>query len=479
MNIIFDFAELSINDIVRYTGGEAVLVNCDTAPPVISYCTDSREVTRGTLFAAIAGERVDGHDYIMSAVEAGASLILCERVPEEIKNSKDISCALVVVDNTVEAIGKLCHNYKKLLAHKTVAITGSVGKTTTKEFVYAVLSEKYKTHKSSGNHNNELGLPMTVFEMKKDAEIAVLEMGMCNFGEIEYLSEIAEPDVALVTTIGSSHLENLGSRENICKAKLEIVKGLKKGGKLILNGDEPLLEHMRESEYAPIFVGIKNTDADYLAQNIRYENMRTVFDVVYDKGTVTDIEISVMGEHNVYAALFAFATGITLGLDENEIRRGLAKFKNAAMRQNVYALGEITVIEDCYNASPESMRAAVNVLSDLASIRQNGRMIALLGDMRELGPDSDDLHKKVGAYAADKKVDALFTYGELAENIAIGAIQGGMNENDIFVNRDCSDPQKTGDALIDHLRSGDILLVKASRAVAAEKVIEYLKTKIK
>ncbi len=478
MNTAFDFGSLSVKDIARFSGGELVLINCDENMQVGSYCTDSREVVNGSLFAAIAGERVDGHDYINSALEKGAACVLCERIPEDL-NKENLRFALVVVKDTVTAIGAVAHEYKKMSDHKTVAITGSVGKTTTKEFVYAVLAEKYKSHKSSGNHNNELGLPMTVFEMKKDDEVAILEMGMCNFGEIEYLSKIAEPDIALVTNIGSSHLENLGSRENICSAKLEIVRGLKKGGTLILNGDEPLLYLMRGSDYAPVFVAVKNPEAEFRAVNIRYGDMKTVFDVIYDRKVVTNIEISAMGQHSVYAALFAYAVGVKLGLDDGMIRRGLQKFKNAAMRQNIYDMKGITVIEDCYNASPESMSAALDVMCELAKLHGGTRTVALLGDMRELGADSLLLHQKIGNYAAHKEVNALFTYGPLAENIASGAITSGMRADNVYVNPDETDPVKTGDLLLEYLRPGDILLVKASRAVAAEKVLEYIKTKIK
>ena len=478
MSITFDFGKLTVSDIAKMTSGELICINCDRDEAVVSYCTDSREAVKGSLFVAIAGERVDGHDYINAAVKNGASCILCERVPEGVeKESK--SFAFVVVKNTVLAVGALAHEYKKMTEHKTVAITGSVGKTTTKEFVYAVLSEKYKTHRSGGNHNNELGLPMSVFEMKKDDEVAILEMGMCNFGEIEYLSKIAEPDVALVTTIGSSHLENLGSRENICSAKLEIVKGLKKGGTLILNGDEPLLSVMKGSHYSPVFVALENPEAEFRAVNIRYFDMKTVFDVIYDNRVVTNVEIMAMGAHSVYAALFGYAVGVTLGMDDGAIRRGLQKFKNAAMRQNIYDLGEITVIEDCYNASPESMAAALGVLHDLSALHPASRAVALLGDMRELGENTVALHKKTGACAHSKGVDALFTFGELAENIARGAIESGMGAENVFVNTDQSNPEYTAKALLEYLKPGDILLVKASRAVAAERVIEYIKTKIK
>lgn len=478
MSTAFSLGPITAKEIAEATGGKLFLFNCDETIEATSYCSDSREAESGSLFAAIKGERSDGHDFIDSVVKNGAGVVLCERIPEKF-DKENAKCALIVVENTVKAIGAFAHAYKKKSNAKTVAITGSVGKTTTKEFVYAILNEKYQAHKSSGNHNNELGLPISIFEMKKSDEAAVFEMGMSNFGEIDYLSKMAEPDMALITTIGSSHLENLGTRENICKAKLEILDGLKKGGTVILNGDEPLLFTKKDMAEKPIFVAIKNPEAEFRAVNIRYGNMKTVFDVIYNKKVVTNIEISAMGQHSIYAALFAYAVGINMGLNDEEICRGLQKFKNADMRQNIYDVKGITVIEDCYNASPESMNAALDVMCELSRQRGGARTVAFLGDMRELGDDSQLMHHKLGVNVANKHISALFTYGKLAEDIASGAIFSGMRAENVYVNTDIDNPVASGNELLGYLKPGDILLVKASRAVAAEKVLEYVKYKIR
>ena len=446
-------------------GGE---VNRDL--PFRSVCTDSREAAEGTLFVALGGERVDGHDYIAAAVSSGNDCVLCERIPE----TKDRKYLAVVVDDSLRAVGELAKAYDRRINHRKVAITGSVGKTTTKEFVAAVLSEGFRVHKTEGNYNSNIGMPLSMLSMQNDTEVSVLEMGMSNRGEIEYLSRIAEPDIAIVTNIGSSHMEHLGSRENICHAKMEIVKGLKKGGTLLLNGDDPMLRAYLTPDITPVFVGI-NSECDFRAVNVRECVGNTIFDIAYRGNLVRNVSIPVMGSHNVYAALFAFAVGIRLGLDEDVVLKGLNRYRPVGMRQNIYNVGGITVIEDCYNASPESMRAAINVLESLSAQKKAGRMAAVLGNMYELGANTDAFHEEIGLYFARKGGSLLYTFGEYAEHIAGGATLGGIDPENIFRNSDTRRPDITGEMLLHSLRVGDTLLVKASRGAAAERVLEYLK----
>ena len=446
-------------------GGE---VNRDL--PFRSVCTDSREAAAGTLFVALGGERVDGHDYIAAAVSSGNDCVLCERIPEAI----DRKYLAVVVDDSIRAVGELAKAYDRRLNHRKVAITGSVGKTTTKEFVASVLSEGFRVHKTEGNYNSNIGMPLSMLSMQNDTEVSVLEMGMSDRGEIEYLSRIAEPDIAIVTNIGTSHMAHLGSRENICHAKMEIVRGLKRGGTLLLNGDDPMLRAYLTPDVDPIFVGIE-TDCDFRAINIRECIGSSIFDIAYGGRLVRNISIPVMGRHNIYAALFAFAVGIRMNLDEATIIGGLNRYRPVGMRQNIYELGSITVIEDCYNASPESMRAAINVLQSLSAQKKAGRMAAVLGNMYELGDSSDSLHEQIGLYFAKHGGSMLYTFGEYAEQIAGGAILGGMEPEQIFRNSDTRSPNITGEMLLHSLRAGDTLLVKASRGAAAERILEYLK----
>ena len=464
---------LTMRELAKICGGMLCYVGGETGRdiPFSSVCTDSREAAEGTLFVALGGERVDGHDYIAAAVSSGNDCVLCERIPE----TTDHKYVAVVVDDSLRAVGELAKAYDRRINHRKVAITGSVGKTTTKEFVASVLSEGFRVHKTEGNYNSNIGMPLSMLSMQNDTEVSVLEMGMSNRGEIEYLSRIAEPDIAIVTNIGSSHMEHLGSRENICHAKMEIVKGLRPGGTLLLNGDDPMLRAYLTPGVKPIFVGIE-TECDFRAVNIRQCIGNTIFDINYNGSTVRNITIPVMGKHNIYAALYAFAVGIRMGLDESIIISGLTRYRPVGMRQRIYDVGSITVIEDCYNASPESMRAAINVLQSLSSEKKAGRMAAVLGDMYELGSNSDAFHEQVGMYFAEKGGSMLYTFGQNAEEIANGAILGGMYPENIYRNRDIRSPHITGEMLIHSLRAGDTLLVKASRGAAAERIIEYLKT---
>lgn len=434
-------------------------------------CTDSREVDSKSLFVAIAGERVDGHKFIGSVVEKGCRAVLCERVPDD---CKELDCDFIVVSDSVKAIGDIAEFYRRRTEMKTVAVTGSVGKTTTKEFVSAVLSRKFKNYRTEGNHNSVIGLPMSLFEIPEDCETSVLEMGMSGFGEIGHMSRTAKPCIALVTNIGTSHMEMLGSRENICRAKMEILEGLQDGGVVVLNGDEPLLTEYDCGTVKTVLVGINNRNADLRALNIRCEANKTTFDMIADGCVIPNIELPVMGNHYVYAALFAFAAGRLLGMSDEEIRAGLLDFKNVGMRQNIYELEGVTVIEDCYNASPESMRSGIDVLSQLAQ-QKGGRMVAVLGDMLELGEKSPELHRSVGAYFASKGGRLLFTFGERASEIAAAAVKGGVAQESVYVNRDKDCPEITGEMLIHGLKTGDVVLFKASRSMALERIIAYLR----
>ncbi|MCI8331838.1 MAG: UDP-N-acetylmuramoyl-tripeptide--D-alanyl-D-alanine ligase [Clostridiales bacterium] len=429
--------------------------------------TDSRNMEPGSLFVAIRGERFDGHAFIEEAYRAGAFCVLAERIDESVI---PLHGSAVLVDNTVQALGQIA-KYRKDSVHPfTVGVTGSTGKTTTKEFIYSVLSASDKTHKTEGNFNNEIGLPLTMLKIKEDSRYLVLEMGMSMKGEIEYLSRLASPDLAVITNIGNSHIENFSGRQGIRDAKLEIRSGLKPGGKLILNGDEPLLAGIENG----IYVAVQNQEADYYVSEIINHGSCTTFCITHNGQTVTDLTIPSIGEHNVFDASLAYAVGIEIGLDEQTIRKGLLNFKNTGMRQNIYKMRDVTVIEDCYNASPSSMSASLSVLSMIAQ-RENSRSIAVLGDMRELGDFSRALHEEVGEKLTSFHIDKLFSFGNDAAFIAHGAKKAGMPETDIHVFRDLEDVKNIGNALKEELKSTDVVLFKASRAVRLERVIDYVK----
>ncbi len=472
MKIKMGLGRLTADKVAEICGGTLYNVGCEGKVLFETVCTDSREADNTSMFVAIRGERVDGHSYISNVVKAGCRCVIAERVPLDVKG-----VAVVIVEDSIRAIREIAKYVKAQVDIKTVAVTGSVGKTTTKEFISAVLDRKFNLYKTEGNFNSTIGMPMSMLELSQRNDAAVFEMGMSGLGEIEFMSEAAQPDIAVITNIGSSHLEMLGSRANICRAKMEITAGLKDGGTLFLNGDEPLLQGHESDRYKVVYFGMKNEECDYFASNVRNTEAGLVFDMRTPAGEFKDVAINLVGAHNVYNAMVAFSTGLKMNMTEEEIRAGLLSYKAAKMRQNIYSVAGITVIEDCYNASPESMNAAINVLGDTAKAK-GGRMIALLGDMRELGTTTATLHAGVGSYLAEKKADYLFTYGELSsENLANGAVNNGMSEKQIFRNP-VTDAEEVGKKLLSVLKEGDVLLVKASRGLAAENVLNYVKAQL-
>ncbi len=462
MSIIHvDKMRMSLAEIAKVTDGELFY---SSSAIIRNISLDSREIEEGTLFIAIKGERFDGHDFLGKAFEDGAAAIVCERIPYKVKGN------VILVDNSLAALGEIARTHKNLVKPVTVGITGSVGKTTTKQFISAVLAEKFNTHKTDGNFNNEIGMPLTILKMPCDTEALVLEMGMSFKGEISRLSRIAEPDIAVITNVGSSHIENLGSREGIRDAKMEIADGLKKNGKLVLNGDEPLLSGVEGA----VYVSMHNENSDYRPVNIVEKDGGFVFDIATPGGTAGKFRINVLGIHNVYNAVLAYAVGKLAGVGDERIKKGLLNFENAAMRQNIYDNDGYTIIEDCYNASPESMVASLGVLCSKAD---KGRRVAVLGDMLELGKYSEEFHYNVGKKAAELGIDLLFTFGPLSRKIAEGAIASGMNKDSVFEYPDNEDPKGFSDMIKEKLTDGDTVLFKASRGMKLERITEMLSGK--
>lgn len=472
MSVELKIKNLTAEEIAKVCRAELIKIGSPASEIVERISHDSREGGDKTLFCAIVGEKYDGHDFIADAVSTGSQVVLLSSLPE---NTDGLDFYAIRVEDTVKALGTLAAYYKDFSDATFVAVTGSVGKTTTKEFISAVASASFKTHKTKGNYNNEIGLPLTLFDLSPDDKVSVIEMGMSARGEIEYMSKLVRPDIAVITNIGTSHLAALGTRENICAAKLEIVSGLKKDGSLILNADEPLLFATRgHVEPEPEFVSVYNRFGDYRAVNIRYLENGIMYDLIYNNKAVTNVEIPALGRHNVYNSLIAYAVGVKLGMTDDMIRRGLLTFVSTDKRQNIYDVGGITVIDDCYNASPESMRAAIDVLTSIAS-RRGVKPCALLGDMLELGEYSRLMHDQLGQYAAQMKVQKLYCYGAMADIVAEAAIKKGVRADNVYVSLDSDNPTEMAKMINSSMQSGDVLLVKASRAVSAERVIEALK----
>lgn len=458
---------LTIREVAEMTGGH--LQNCaDETLTAYGISIDSRTVQQTDCFFAIKGESFDGHTFLGKAAEAGAVFVIAERLPAE------LSIPAVIVADTTKALGALAKKYQEKFDLVTVAVTGSVGKTTTKEFISSVLETKYKTNSTKGNFNNEIGMPLTMLRLASDHGAEVLEMGMNHRGEIAYLSSLASPDIAVITMIGTSHIEHLGSRENIRDAKMEITSGMKKGSILIVNGDEPLLSDIAPTGITVIRAGFHEESCAYIAKNMRITGDHTLFDVYFHGAPIiTSLEIPHIGEHNVKNALYAVTVGLLLGISEENIRRGLLAFTPVKMRQHIEEHGDMTFIVDCYNASPESMAAGLAVLMQTAKAKSR-RPVAVLGDMLELGTVSESAHKNVGKTAAMLGIERLFTFGKAAVHIAKGAMEAGMSADAITIIENTEDAEGAAKCIGEQIKKEDAILFKASRGIALERVIKFL-----
>lgn len=428
------------------------------AEPITAVVTDSRKVIPGCVFVCFPGERVDGHDYAAAAYRAGAAYIVANHPVDGVPENRT-----VIVASSHHAMVRMASNYRMLFSPLMIGVTGSVGKTTTKEFCYAVLSAFGNTLKTEGNQNNEIGLPNTLFRLDDATEYAVVEMGMSNLGEIERLARAARPSAGIITLIGVSHLENLGTRENILKAKLELCYGLPDGAPLALNADDDLLPTAKLPErLRPVWFGIDSPDADVRAVKITAGDNGTDF-VLSDKeyGDFS-VHIPTVGLHTVSDALAAYAAATRLGLDPAKAAAALSNYQTTGMRQNIVHKAGVTVIEDCYNASPDSMRAALGVLKNQAAERR----VALLGDMLELGSVSEEAHRQVGEWAAEAGVDLLIAYGPLSAAMAQAAAEKGVTT------LHCETEQDVVGYVRQNVHAGDALLAKASHAMKLDQVLE-------
>lgn len=421
-------------------------------------CIDTREIRPGQLFVALTGETRDGHSYAAQAIESGASAVLAQK-----PLAKEIPA--LYVQDTRRALGEIARAYRRDVDMKVVGITGSVGKTTTKEMIAAILQTTLKTAKTAKNYNNDIGLPMTILGIEEDCRIAVLEMGMNHFKEMSYLTSIALPDIAVITNIGTMHIEHLGSREGILRAKLEILEGLQKNGKTVFNGDEPLLWNLKDyNRVRPVYFGIENDACDLVAYQVDCSEGGVSFDV---RGMGQDFQVYVPaeGKHHVYDALAAIAVGLLCGVQPSRIQSALAEFRNTGMRQRIYEANGFTIIEDCYNAGPESMDAALQVLAER---KTEGRRIAVLGDMLELGACSQAEHYRIGRLAA-ARADKIFAYGQNSARVVSGAVTGGMDKTRAI---SCQTHEELAQKLREFAEPGDTILFKGSRGMKMEHVLQ-------
>ncbi len=420
---------------------------------------DSRKIIPGGMFIATPGERVDGHSFIPQVFEKGAMGVICQTLPDKPLGP------CILVEDSFQALKDVAAYYRDQLDIKVVGITGSVGKTSTKEFVASVLAEHYKTAKTQANFNNEVGVPLTILSVTEEDEVLVLEMGINHFGEMTRLSAIGKPDIVLITNIGQCHLEHLGDRDGVLKAKTEVFTGMNRDGIVILNGDDDKLITVKDVYgKRPLLFGHKEEFDIHVIKTASKGLFGTAADLESASGSRVSVNIPLPGEHMVNNAMAAMAVGEVLGLNTEEIAEGIAKVPATSGRSNIIKGDKYTLIDDCYNANPTSMKSAIDLLNCADTSR-----VAILGDMFELGGDELKLHGEVGAYAATSGIDVLICIGQLSK-----AMYDSASEQQTAMTYYFTDRESAISALPNILREGDSILIKASHSMGFEKIVESL-----
>lgn len=445
--------KFTLGEIAESCGGKFVGSDSDKNIEITSVERDSRQIKDGSLFLAIKGERVDGHDYIEKCYKSGAVCAVCE------KPLVNATKPYILVDSTLDAVKKIAKAYRQKFDIPVVGVSGSVGKTSTKEMLYAVLSQKFRTHKTQGNLNNELGVPLTLLSMPEDTQAAVIEMGISDFGEMTRLSEMVQPTICVLTIIGCCHLENLGDRDGVLKAKTEMFKNAAENAEYILNGDDDKLYSVTEvNGKKPIYFGFAG-DNDYYAEDIENNGEGGISCTLCFDNTRLGVTIPTIGSYMVSNALAAVAVGRLLNLSDEQLINGVQSYKTVGSRANVINTGKIRIIDDCYNANPTSVKASLDTL-----VNFSGRKVAILGDMKELGTDELKLHFETGKHAKEKGVDLVIAAGPLAKELAKGA-DGEWFES----------VEQVKSAIPALINEGDTVLVKASHSMHFEEIVDFLK----
>ena len=450
--------KLSLKEIAQVTGAE---INSDVEIFFERVTTDSRKVSSGALFVALKGEHFNGEDFTADAFKKGAAGVLVSNTFD-----KNLDGVIIKVDDTLTAYRQIAGVWRDRFDIPIVAVTGSNGKTTTKDLAAAALNGLGNVLKTSGNFNNEVGVPMTLLSLGDTHKAAVVEIGMRGLGQIESLAEIVKPTIGIVTNVSEAHIELLGSIENIARAKGELVEAIKSGGTIILNADNQHTAAMKNivRDGVRILTYSLDKDADFIAKDILIGSVSTEFTLSF-RGKEYDFEIPMLGRHNVSNALAAIAAGYACGLTVPQVQRGFSTLTTTKMRYEVIRRDGLTIINDAYNASPASMRAAIRTTSEV----YDGRLIAVLGDMLELGNISEQVHREIGAELVENKFDTLITLGELGKFIAAGARDAGLNNVYTFDTH-----EDAAKKILELVRDGDTILFKASHVMHMEKIIELI-----
>jgi len=451
----------TIKDIIKATEGH--LVNGDLNVNVANISTDTRTIKEGDLFVALIGERFDGHDFISQAIDKGAIGLIISHEVDNIDRYNNLN--VIMVKDTTQALGDIARDYRRRFNIAVVGVTGSNGKTTTKDMISAVLSAKFNVLRNEGNLNNTIGLPLTLFGLSKTHEIAIVEMGINLPGEMARLVEIAEPNVAVVTNISPTHLEFLGSVEGVAKEKGLLAKS---ANALIANMDDPLVMKMAEGKDKVISYGIDN-QADVTASNIELDQDGRPEFTAFFKGKQIRIKLPIVGKHNVYNGLRAISAGMLFDIDLDSIKKALEAYQPMSMRMQRMVINGITIINDTYNSNPMSMIAGVDLLK---SLKCDGKKVLVVGDMLELGEYSDKFHSEVGDYIGKSgSAEMLITMGEKAVKIAGSAIDSGMKREQVLI---CQNNSEVAENLSIILKQGDIALIKGSRGMKMEQVVKAI-----
>ncbi len=456
-----------VKDILKLCNGKLVCGNENIA--LDNFNTDTRCIQKGDIFVGIKGENFNGNDYYNTAIEKGASVCILQDVKfsdEEINKYRDTT--IVLVEDTIKTLGILAKYKRSLYDIPVIAITGSVGKTSTKDIISNVVAQKYNVLKTQGNFNNHIGLPLTILKLK-DHNALVVEMGMNNLGEISYLTDIANPTIAVITNIGTSHIGNLASRENILKAKLEILEGLKENGTLIINNDNDLLNKWyKEEKYNNVYTYGINEKSNINPNDIQVNENESEYNITLN-GNKYKVVVPISGMHFVYNSLCAISVGLKLGIDIEKIISGIKTFELTKNRMDIVTIKEnIKVINDSYNASLDSMKAGLEYLKNISG----NRKIAILGDMLELGDYSKELHEKVGYEVIYNKIDILIAIGKEAINIYNKAIELGMSKSNVYY---FETKEEAIDTIKNIITDNDVVLLKASNGMNFSWILENIK----
>ncbi len=459
---------MTVKDLAAASQGTLLWGNGSAA--VTGIAIDSRQVKEGDLFVPLIGEKTDAHKYIESVLKQGAQAVLTSREPEDAWKAASHDKAVIRVEDTRKALQAIGSYYRKRLTLPLVGITGSVGKTTTREMIAAALSAKYRVYQTPKNHNSQVGVPMTLTEISSRDEAGVIELGMSEPGELTVIARIARIDVAVITNIGVAHIQQLGSQENILREKLTIQDGLKPGGVLFLNGDDPLLKNVRSREgYNTVYYGT-GENCRYRAEDVELENGYPGFTAVCD-GKKIKVGLNVLGIHQVLNAMAALAVADHFGVPLEAAAKKLEEFRGVKNRQQIYDLeNRVVMIDDTYNASPVSMESAIDILD---SKKEAGRRIAVLADMKELGDQAYNYHYQVGEYLGGKHIDILVTFGELAKGLQEGALKRNPDLKTIWFPE--SGKEELKQWLSDHLQPGDCILLKGSNSMKLGEAAEYVR----